>query len=71
MLKNLLIRLLIAALNAIITLIVLTVIVVILGMVTLGAIGAVLSVWILPIALIIGVLTFLEVIPNYWNKYIH
>ena len=65
-----LVRLLVAILNAIITLVVLEIIVVILGMVGLSAIGAVISVWVLVIAFLVGVLTFFGVIPNYFPNLI-
>lgn len=61
-------RLLLALLNGVITYIVILIIVAILGMVGLGTIGAIIAPFAWAIAVLVGVLTFLGVIPNYWNS---
>ena len=61
---------LLAVLNFIITYIVILIIVAILGMVGLGNIGAIIAPFAWAIAILVGVLTFFGVIPNYWNKLI-
>jgi uncharacterized membrane protein len=64
---NMLSRLLIAVLNGIIVFIVLEIIVAILALLPVVAvIGTILSPFIIAIAVIVGVLTFLGAIPNYW-----
>ena len=61
-------RLLIALLNAVVVFIILSVLVAILGLVGLGAVGSVIAPFILPIAVIVGILTFLGYIQNYWTR---
>ncbi len=63
-------RILLACLNGIITYIVLLIIVLILNKVGLADFGAVIAQFAWIIALLVGVLTFLGVIPNYWNNLI-
>lgn len=63
-------RLLIAVLNGVITFIVLSIIVAVLGMVGAGSIGAVIAPFIWVISVLVGVLTFLGMIPNYWPNLI-
>ncbi len=60
-------RLLVAVLNGILTYIVLLIIVAVLGLIGLGAIGAIIAPFVWAIAVIVGVLTFLGYIPNYWE----
>lgn len=63
-------RILIAVLNGVITFIVLSIIVAVLGMVGAGSIGAVIAPFIWVISVLVGVLTFLGMIPNYWPNLI-
>lgn len=60
-------RFLTAVLNFIITYIVILIIVAVLGMVGLGVIGAIIAPFAYAIAVIVGILTFFEAIPNYFN----
>ena len=61
-------KILVGALNGIITFVVLTVIVLLLGMIGVAGIGLVLAPFIVVISVIVGVLTFLGYIPNYWPR---
>lgn len=63
-----LVRLLLALLNGIITYVVILVIVAILGMASLAAIGAIIAPFAWVIAVLVGVLTFFRVIPLYWDN---
>jgi hypothetical protein len=60
-------RLLLAVLNGIVTFIVILIIVAILNMVGLSQIGGVISPFAWVISLLVGILTFLGVVPNYWT----
>ena len=68
--KHMLVRLLLALLNGVITYIVILIIVAILGMVGLAAIGAIIAPFAWAIAVLVGVLTFFGVLPYYWNNII-
>lgn len=63
-------KFLLALLNGIITYVVLLIILAILGMVGLGVISAIIAPFAIAIAILVGILTFLGVIPNYWNNII-
>jgi hypothetical protein len=60
-------RILIAILNAIITFVILSIIIALLVMVGFSAI-TVLSPFVVIISVIVGILTFLGAIPNYWTN---
>lgn len=62
-------RFLIAVLNGIITYIVLLIIIYVLALVSLGAIGAIIAPFVWAIAVLVGILTFLGAIPNYWPNF--
>ncbi len=66
---NILTRLLKGVLNGIITFIVLSIVVAVLGLVGLGTFGAILAPFIFWIAVLVGVLTFLGAIPDYWPNF--
>lgn len=60
-------KFLLALLNGVITYVVLLIIAAILGMVGVGSIGAIIDRFAWVIAVLVGVLTFLGAVPNYWN----
>ena len=60
-------RILIALLNGLITFITLLIIVAILNRVGLSDIGGSISPFVWGISVIVGILTFLGAVPNYWN----
>jgi hypothetical protein len=61
-------RLLTAVLNAVVVFILLYILVIVLGLVGLAQIGAIITPFIILIAIIIGLLTFLGKVPNYWKE---
>jgi len=63
-------RLLLAILNGIVTFVVLLIIAAILGMVGIGNVGAIIDRFAWAIAVLVGALTFLGAVPNYWNSII-
>lgn len=56
-----------ALLNGVVTYMVLLIIVAVLGLLGLGTVGAVIAPFAFPIAVLVGLLTFLGVLPYYWN----
>lgn len=61
-------KLLVALFNGIITYIAILIVVAILGLVGLGVIGAIIAPFAWALAVLVGVLTFLGVIPNLWKE---
>lgn len=63
-------KLLIAVLNGVVVYIVLLIVIAILGMVNLGNIASAIAPFAVLIAILVGVLTFLGAVPNYWGRWI-